>query len=588
MERGKASGGQGARVLLVGVPNCGKSAVFCRLTGKQARVGNWSGVTVERKEGKLRARRSVTVVDLPGICGAVPVSDEERVTARVLSDGNYDAVVQVLDAAAPERSLRLTRALAAYGKPLLLAVNRVDIPEREGQVFDPAPLGAALGIPALALSARRGTGIDALTQRLLRVLDGAENAVCHRAAPWERGAAWIRACMRDRPVTGGRKKKEGGIGADKYLCASPCAWLILFAALAALLTLTSAAFKVCGVLLGGLGEVCGGAVEAALRAWGANAFVSGFLARGVLGGVFSALSFLPPLFLYYLMTACLDDCGYMARIAFLCDRPLAAFGLGGQAVLPFLLSAGCGVTGVCACRTLTKEERQGCGGFCTWVPCHAKLPLIACVCGACGFSALGTFLFFFVTTGAALLMAGIFSRSRGAFCMELPRLCLPSARVVLRSAGFQAIGFVRRAGTLIALSGAGVWLLSNIGVVPGGLGSAAAQDSLLAWVGRRLYPLFAPLGFAGWECVTASLSGLLAKENTVVTLELLGGLGALGGRASATAFCLYNLFCPPCVAAMAAMRRELGRRAWGYFLIQLLFAAFAAAAGYHLMRACGG
>ena len=568
-------------VLLVGVPNCGKSALFCRLTGGHARVGNWAGVTVEKTAGKLRGTPD-TLVDTPGICGLSPTREEERVTTDAIRGGGYLLAVQVVDGEAPERSLRLTVELLAAGVPLVLAVNRCDLLRTRGCVPDCASVAREIGVPVVAVSGRSGEGVEELRSVIMSLIAGdgekprkpgtaRESRVFDPAAP----RRWARMLV-------GRRAARRNVRADRILMGSRWGYLVAAATLAALLAGTAGAFA----LFGGLGDTLGawavGKAAAWLTAWGAGDFLVGFLSQGLLGSFFTALSFLLPLFCFYAMTAVLEDSGYLARMTFLWDRACARVGLGGGVVMPLLLSFGCGATGISACRTLERGERGGCAGFCTYFPCHAKLPLIACVVGYCGLGWRGALLLFLLPCLVGLAAVAVSGRGGGEYIEEIPPLSMPSPHGVVRSSLWRTREFIGRAGGLIALSGAVIWLLSHIG---GDLHPAEMDASLLAALGRFLYPLFAPLGFSSWQAVAATLSGIVAKENTVVVLSLLGGEEVLGGLHGAVSFCLFNLLCPPCIAAIAQMRRVLGRRAWVYLLAELLIAAALAALARLLLGA---
>ena len=568
-------------VLLVGVPNCGKSALFCRLTGGHARVGNWAGVTVEKTAGKLRGT-SYTLVDTPGICGLSPTREEERVTTDAIRGGDYLLVVQVVDGEAPARSFRLTLELLAAGVPLVLAVNRCDLLRARGCVPDCAAVARESGVPVFAVSGRSGEGVETLGDAIVKMLsEDGETPEKFGSARYSRASDPTVAERWARMLVGGRAARRNA-KVDRLLMGSRWGYLVAAATLAALLAGTSGAFS----LIGGLGDALGawvvGKAAAWLTAWGAGAFLTGFLSQGLLGSFFTALTFLLPLFCFYAMTAALEDSGYLARMTFLWDRACARVGLGGGVVMPLLLSFGCGATGVSACRTLPRGERGGCAGFCTYFPCHAKLPLIACAVGYCGLGWWGTLILFLLPCLVGLAAVAISGRGGGEYIEESPPLSMPSHHGVVRSSLWRTREFIGRAGGLIALSGAVIWLLSHIG---GDVRAAEMDESLLAALGRFLYPLFAPLGFSSWQAVAATLSGIVAKENTVVVLSLLGGAEVLGGLGGAVSFCLFNLLCPPCIAAIAQMRRVLGRRAWWYLLAELLIAAALAALARLLLGA---
>lgn len=611
-------------VLLVGVPNCGKSALFCRLTGGHARVGNFAGVTVERREGRLRGG-NVRISDTPGICSLTPTRAEEAVTCEALR-GQPALVVQVIDGAAPLRSFRLARELAAAGLPLLFAVSRADVYRAQGREPDTAAAAAALGAPVIAVSSHDGTGVDILRRAILTVVgdvsDAEEKARTDdgvtpgkpgetvtekkngNAAParhdkssrrgvgiagnGRQGAKESASPGRPTAVTDAERLTRlllagatfgGGHRLDRLLSGRRLGYLFAGGTVALLLALTCGAFSLCGAVF----ERFSGDLTALFVRWltqaGAPAFLTGFLTEGCLGSLLSALSFFPPLFLYYAAAAALDDCGYLSRMTFLFDRACARVGLGGGVVMPCLLSLGCGVTGIGACRTLSGREKQGCAGFCTYFPCHAKLPLICAVVRAAGLGAPGYIALFLFPCLVGITAVALAGRSEGGYLEELPPLTYPSAGVVVRTALWRGAAFLRRAGGVIALSGALFWLLAHVGA---GLRPVEAEESLLADIGRYLLPVFAPLGIVTWEAVAATLAGFLAKENSAVVLETLGGAGLLGAPANAVAYCLFGLLSPPCIAAAAEMRRVIGRRAYLYLLGQLAV-AFGICAVWHLL-----
>lgn len=561
-------------VLLVGVPNCGKSALFCRLTGGHARVGNFAGVTVEQQVGHLAAGE-IAVVDTPGICSLTPTRAEEYVTREAI-DGDANLLVQVVDGVAPLRSFRLTHELLMTGKPLVLAVTRTDLYRARGQMPKTERVAARTGLTVLAVSARTGEGIAALREEI-------RSRAQNEAEPKKSGGASrsIRLPSAEAltRMLYGAAQFSHGQRADAFLLGSRLAYLPAAMTVASLLTLTSCLFSLSARAF----DAVGGWLIAALAGWpgihGISAFVVQFLTEGCLGSLWTALSFLPPLIVYYAITAALDDSGYLARMTFLFDHACARVGLGGGAVMPCLLSLGCGVTGIGACRTLSGREKRGCAGFCTYFPCHAKLPLIAAVTAACGLGVTGYMLLFLLPCVLGVIAVALAGHSDAGYVEELPPLARPSLRVVGSRAASQGMAFLGRAGGVIALSGATLWLLAHIGE---GFLPAEGEASLLAAVSRRLLPALVPIGFSSWEAVAATLAGFLAKENSVVVLHVLGGTAKLGGRGGAVTFCLFGLLSPPCVAAAAQMRRVIGRRAYLYLAAQLLIAV-AACAVFHLL-----
>ena len=545
-------------VLLVGVPNCGKSALFCRLTGGHARVGNFAGVTVERREGNLTGS-NVRVSDTPGICSLSPTREEEAVTVTAIRE-RPALIVQVVDGAAPLRSFRLTRELLRCGVPLLLAVSRADLYRARGREPGVAPVSAALGIPVIAVSAHTGQGVTAVRDAILAAVGTA--GVRGQAGRVPDAEQLTRLLLAGAVFGRGRSF-------DRFLAGGRVGYLVAGVTVAMLLALTCGAFSLSGALFDLFGDWFLGLAGRGLARAGLSGFLTAFVTEGCLGSLLSALSFFPPLFLYYAMTAALDDCGYLSRMTFLFDRACARVGLSGGVVMPCLLSLGCGVTGIGACRTLSEREKRGCAGFCTYFPCHAKLPLICAVVHAAGLGAAGyiaLFLFPCLVGVAAVAIAG---HAGAGYLEELPPLAIPSWAVVSRTALWRGAAFLRRAGGVIATSGALFWLLAHVGA---GFQPAPPEESMLAAAGRWLFPVFAPIGIRTWGAVAATLAGFIAKENSAVVLATLGGAGLLGTYRSAVAFCLFGLLSPPCIAAMAEMRRVIGRRAYLYLFLQLTVA----------------
>lgn len=577
-------------VLLVGVPNCGKSALFCRLTGGHARVGNFAGVTVERREGLLPGS-DIRITDTPGICSLTPTRAEEAVTCDAVS-GHPALIVQVVDGAAPLRSFRLARELASTGLPLLFAVSRADVYHAQGREPDTAAVSAALGAPVIAVSSHSGEGIDPLREAIRRAVSERDGGG---------GKKW--GGDRGRMTGGGGRHGVTGRGKglpsaehltclllagaaftaghryDRLLAGRRWGYLFAGAVVTLLLVLTCLAFSLTGTLF----DAVGGRATARTAGWltraGAPALLVGFLADGCLGSLLSALSFFPPLFLYYAATAALDDCGYLSRMTFLFDRACARVGLGGGVVMPCLLSLGCGVTGVGACRTLSGREGRGCAGFCTYFPCHAKIPLICAVVRAAGLGVGGYIVLFLFPCLVGAIAVAIAGRSHSVYIEELPPLTAPAPGVVWRAALWRGAAFLRRAGGIIALSGALFWLLAHIGA---DFRPSGVEESLLAGLGRALLPVFAPLGISSFGAVAATLAGFIAKENSAVVLDILGGASLLGSPMGAVSFCLFGLLSPPCVAAAAEMRRVIGRRAYLYLAAELAV-AFGVCAAWHLL-----
>lgn len=642
-------------VALVGNQNCGKTTLFNRLTGSNQHVGNFPGVTVERKSGAVRGQPALTVVDLPGVYSLAPYSAEERITRAFLLHERPDAVINVADATCLERSLYLTLQLRACGVPMVVALNMIDVAEKRGLRIDIAALSARLGVPVVAVSASRGVGLPGLLRAvqqartcapcprelygetigktLLRAAECVaakdippyfaavklleDDAEMRRAAslPKEEEAGLRAALPSDIPaaladlryqwiertlracLSGGTARLPDARTArlDRWLTHRLLA-IPLFAATIALvfyLTFAVVGGSVSDQLAAWLSR---GAAwcENALAACGCAPWLRSLITDGVLTGVGSVLSFLPVIMTLFFCLSLFEDSGYMARVAFVMDRPLARIGLSGRSLVPMLLGFGCSVPAVMATRTLASaRDRMLTIRMIPFMSCSAKLPIYA------------VFTATFFPRHAALVMTGLYLlgvtlgvlrawlSGRGAggsepFVMELPEYRLPDLRSVLLHMWEKARDFLTRAFGLIFLASIAVWFLQrfNLHLQP----AARGEDSLLAAAGELLVPLLRPLGFGDWRAGAALLCGLTAKEAVVATLAVLLGAGSLAQcfcPASALSFLVFTLLYMPCVAAAAAIRRELpGRfRAARLMLLQTGIAWVCAYVTYWIGRA---
>lgn len=498
---------------LAGNPNCGKTTLFNALTGANARTGNFPGVTVTRSEGVCRARPEITFVDLPGVYALRPYSDEERVTRSYLLGGAADAVISIADATCPARSLYLTLQLLELGVPVVLALNVMDALRAGGGSVDTAGLARALP------GSRRSARID-------RVLTGRYTAY---------------------------PAMVGLLGSVFYLTfhvIGPCLSRLLARGIAWLAD----------------------AADGALTALDAGPLLHGLVREGVFAGVGSVAAFLPVILALFFFLSLLEDTGYLARVAFVMDRPLRRLGLSGQSAVPLLLGFGCSVPGVLAARTLpTRRDRALTIVLTPCMSCSAKAPVYAAFAAAFfpGRSAVVFLALYALGIGTAAGAAPLLGRTvlRGeaaSFVMELPDYRWPDARSVLRRMWVRTKEFLARAFTVILAASVGVWVLRTF--TPTWRVAANAGESLLAVAGQALAPVFAPLGFGDWRAATALMTGLLAKETVLSTLGvLLGGdlTAALPGvfsPAAAASFLVFTALYAPCVAAQAAMRQELGSR----------------------------
>lgn len=627
-------------IALAGNQNCGKTTLFNRLTGDSQHVGNWPGVTVEKKTGTLLADKRFQVIDLPGLYSLTPYSMEEQITRRCVACDRPDVVINVVDATCLERCLYLTLQLMSCGRPMVVALNMMDEVRARGDLLRVERLHSALGVPVVPVSARRGEGLSQLIEavqqahdapvppsldhpatetiafltRLVspfaerlgmtgryaaeRLLEGDEpvQSALHlqpvQAEAVERAAraleaqtgmerAAIMADARYRLIKRllstvlVRKKPDELTRSERIdnVLAHPLLALPLFVlALATVFAIpfgpvgsaASAAFE--RLLDAGIALL-----DAALFHWGVDGMLRELLVSGVLTGIGSVLSFLPVILLLLLCLSVLEDSGYMARAAFLMDRPLRAIGLNGRSFIPLLMGFGCTVPAVMATRSMASgRDRRLTILLAPFMSCGAKAPVYAMLCRAFFPDRAGLAMGAVYLLGVlmAALVGGLMKRTAFAgapepFLMELPAYRLPTLRGVLRGVWDKAADFVRRAFTVIFLSTLAVWALTAF--TPGLAPAQAASESILVRIGEELSALFKPLGFGTAPAVTAVLTGVLAKESIVSTLAvLLAGEGDLSATisqaiptaASAVSFLTFVLLYTPCVAALGAIARE--------------------------------
>ena len=706
-------------IALAGNPNCGKTTLFNALTGSSQFIGNWPGVTVEKKEGRLLGSPDAVLLDLPGVYSLSPFSPEERITREVLLREGVDAILNLVDGSNLERNLYLTTQLLELGLPVLVAVNFLDILRTRGDVLDLGALSRELGCPAVAVSALKGDRVAALAAMLPGLAKRQPAKPWSRfPAPAEQALADIEAALpkdialrrfyaiklfegdpliKDEPqkslfespgacappplkkgayqldhggkapfskggvsegdggfasaiqaaeaaladtgdsiVAGGRYDQIGGLCArclrrgkrklpgarldtvllNRWLALPLFALLMFLVYYISVSTVGAWLSEIIGEGLFGMGIYAFGRhipsvpmlLESVLTHAGVSAWTRSLVLEGLLGGLGTLLGFVPQMALLFLCLAFLEGCGYLSRIAFVLDRLFRRFGLSGRSFLPMLLATGCGVPGILAARTIENErERRLSIITCTFLPCSAKLPLIALIAGALFGGAWWIAPSAYLLGMAAILLSAallgklrIFPKGGAPFVMELPPYRLPSAGNLARSVRERTAAFLKKAGTVILLSALLVWFLSNVKWEAGKFRAAGGlSEGLLAALGRRAAPLFAPLGFGSWQAAVATFTGWIAKENVVSTLGILYGFGgaAGGGRQLAAAFTplagysflLFNLLCSPCVAAVSAIRREMGSIKWTLFALawQTGFAYAAAMAVYQVGRAVG-
>ncbi|MDR3303947.1 MAG: ferrous iron transporter B [Treponema sp.] len=697
-------------IALAGNPNCGKTTLFNALTGSNQFVGNWPGVTVEKKEGKLKGHKDVTIIDLPGIYSLSPYSLEEVITRNYILDERPDCLLNIIDGTNLERNLFLTTQLMELGIPVVAAVNMIDVVEKSGDIINLAAMEKSLGCPVVAISALKNSGVNAAVEKALALsasgaaptppvkfsapIEGALLAIAalmdgidprdlrfFSIKTLERDAKFaerhsfpdatlfitaveekldddtesviteeryafvgkaIAACLKkNRAVTASVSDRIDAVVTNRWLALPIFAAVIFVIYFVAVTTVGtwvtdwtndglfgdgwhlsgggaySAALEAFdagalgeepspedfGVWVPGIPVVIGSWLEAA----GTAAWLNSLILDGVIAGVGAVLGFVPQMLVLFMFLAALEACGYMARIAFILDRIFRRFGLSGRSFIPMLIGTGCGIPGVMASRTIENEcDRHMTIMTTTFMPCSAKLPIIALISGAVmggawwvAPSAYFLGIFSVVVSGVMLKKTKMFAGDVSPFVMELPAYHLPTVTNVLRSMGERGSSFIQKAGSVILLSAVLIWFLSSFGFGSDGFGMVEdLNDGLLAVIGGAIAWVFAPLGFGTWDATVATLTGLIAKENVVGTMGVLYGFAEVSEEGeemwgvfaanftvmSAYAFLVFNLYCPPCFAAMGAIRREMNNPKWTAFAIgyQLCFGYILALIIYQL------
>jgi len=650
------------RIALAGNPNSGKTTLFNALTGATQYVGNWPGVTVEKKEGKYRKQKDVTITDLPGIYSLSPYTLEEVVARNYLLKEKPDAILNIVDATNLERNLYLTTQCLELGIPVVIALNMMDLIEKNGDRIDVKALSDKLGCKIVEISALKGTGIDkaaneviaaaksritpvppkfsedveSVLSSLSSVLSGvpADKQRWYEIKVFERdekigeqisydknAAEAIIAAAEEKMdddsesiITNERydfiadvlhgcynKKNAGAMTiSDKIdqivtnrILAIPIflvvMWVVYFLAINTVGTMGTD--WVNDVLFG---EIVPGAVGGFLESIGTADWLSGLILDGIVAGVGAVLGFLPQMIVLFLCLAFLEGCGYMARIAFIMDRVFRRFGLSGKSFIPMMVGTGCGVPGVMASRTIENErDRRMTIMTTTFIPCGAKLPIIALIAGALFDNSAWVAWSAYVVGVAAIVISGIilkktkmFAGDPAPFVMELPAYHIPTASSIFHSVWERASSFVKKAGTVILLATILVWFLSSFGFYEGAFRMLPEEDfmehSMLAAFGNAIAWLFTPLGWGNWKSAVAAVTGLIAKENVVGTFGILYKYGGevseageeiwanLAAEMTAIAgysFLVFNLLCAPCFAAIGAIKREMNSARWTWFAI---------------------
>ena len=653
------------KIALAGNPNCGKTTLFNALTGSNQFVGNWPGVTVEKKEGKLKGHKDVTIMDLPGIYSLSPYTLEEVVARNYLINERPDAIINIVDGTNIERNLYLSTQIMELGIPVVMAVNMMDLVEKAGDKIHTDKLSKLLGCEVVEISALKGTGIQKAAEKAISLAERknevtpvhefdskVEDAITAVGTmlgmdiPEAQKRFFaikllekddkIKEQMKSVPdvsaeiktledafdddtesiITNERyvyissiigkcvtKGQKGGMTvSDKIDRIVTNRWLALpiFAVVMFIVYYVSIT-TVGGFLTDWTNDVLFGdiippAIEKALVAVNCADWLQGLILDGIVAGVGAVLGFVPQMLVLFIFLAFLEGCGYMARVAFIMDRIFRKFGLSGKSFIPMLIGSGCGVPGIMASRTIESDrDRKMTIMTTTFVPCGAKLPIIALIAGAffnnagwVAWSAYFVGVAAIICSGIILKKTKMFSGEPAPFVMELPAYHMPTVGNVLRSMWERGWSFIKKAGTIILLSTIILWFLMSFGWVDGKFGMLDAEqlnDSILASIGNVIAPIFAPLGWTkageGWKMAVAAITGLIAKENVVATFgmlfgfaevaedgsEIWGNLAQVMTPIAAYGFLVFNLLCAPCFAAMGAIKREMNNAKWFWFAI---------------------
>ena len=650
------------KIALAGNPNCGKTTLFNALTGSNQFVGNWPGVTVEKKEGKLKNHKDVAIIDLPGIYSLSPYTLEEVVARNYLIGERPDAILNIVDGTNIERNLYLSTQIMELGIPVVMAVNMMDIVEKNGDKIHTGKLAEKLGCEVVRISALKGTGIKEAAEKAVALANRrktlasvhtfapeVEEAIASAAAKLGSGVPEeqkrffaIKLLEKDEKIAGqiGQTPDvsaeiemlentfdddtESIITNERYVYISSiidaCVTkaqkgrkLTVSDKIDRIVTNRFAALPIFALIMWGVyyisvttvgdwltgwtndvlfGEWVVPGVTGALEAIGCADWLTGLIADGIVGGVGAVLGFVPQMLVLFFFLAFLESCGYMARVAFIMDRIFRKFGLSGKSFIPMLIGSGCGVPGIMASRTIENDrDRKMTVMTTTFIPCGAKLPIIALIAGAffgnagwVAWSAYFVGIAAIVCSGIILKKTKMFAGDPAPFVMELPAYHMPTAGNVLRSMWERGWSFIKKAGTVILLSAIVLWFLQGFGWVDGSFRMLEADElnhSILAAVGGVIAPLFAPLGWGDWRMAVAAVTGLIAKENVVTTFGILFGFAevseageeiwsVLAGTMSGVAaysFLVFNLLCAPCFAAMGAIKREMNSAKWFWFAI---------------------
>lgn len=666
------------KIALAGNPNCGKTTLFNALTGSNQFVGNWPGVTVEKKEGKLKGNKDVIIMDLPGIYSLSPYTLEEVVARNYLIGERPDAILNIIDGTNIERNLYLSTQLMELGIPVVIAINMIDVLAKTGDQIHIDKLSKKLGCPVFEISALKGTGIKEAAEkavqvarsskennhihefdpRVEQVLKSIEGKIAGQVSKEQQRFFAIKLLEKDDKIAEQMKKvpdvsfeiaqieaemdddTESIITNERYIYISsiidqcytkkskgkltisdkidkivtnrwlalPIFALVMFIVYYATVTTVGGAatdwvndnlfcdgWRLFGIKISSIPAL----VTYGLEAISCADWLQGLIVDGIVAGVGAVLGFVPQMLVLFIFLAFLEACGYMARVAFIMDRIFRKFGLSGKSFIPMLIGTGCGVPGIMASRTIENDrDRKMTIMTTTFIPCGAKLPIIALIAGAIfdgawwiAPSAYFVGILAVILSGIILKKTKIFAGDPAPFVMELPAYHMPTVGNVLRSMWERGWSFIKKAGTIILLSTIVLWFFMNFGWANGTFGMLEAEQlnsSILASFGNILAPIFAPLGWGDWKASVAAVTGLIAKENVVGTFgilygfaevaedgeEIWGSLAASMVPVAAYSFLVFNLLCAPCFAAMGAIKREMNNTRWFWMAIgyQTIFA----------------
>ena len=650
-------------IALAGNPNCGKTTLFNALTGSNQFVGNWPGVTVEKKEGKLKGHKDVTIMDLPGIYSLSPYTLEEVVARNYLINERPDAIINIVDGTNIERNLYLSTQIMELGIPVVMAVNMMDLVEKAGDKIHTDKLSKLLGCEVVEISALKGTGIQKAAEKAISLAERKNEVTpVHEFDSKVEDAITAVGTMLGMDIPEAQKRffaikllekddkinemmtnvpdvsaeikemedkfdddTESVITNERYVYISSIIGDCVTKNTKEKLTTSDridrfvtnrwAALPIFALVMFIVYYVSVTTVGALLTDWtndtlfaewiipGAQSFfegigcadwLTGLIVDGVISGVGAVLGFVPQMLVLFIFLAFLESCGYMARVAFIMDRIFRKFGLSGKSFIPMLIGSGCGVPGIMASRTIENDrDRKMTIMTTTFVPCGAKLPIIAMIAGAffgnsgwvatsCYFVGIAAI----ICSGIILKKTKMFAGDPAPFVMELPAYHWPTVSNVLRSMWERGWSFIKKAGTIILLSTIVLWFLMSFGWESGSFGMVEElNNSILASIGSAIAWIFTPLGWTnageGWKMAVAAITGLIAKENVVATFGMLYGFGEVaedgaeiwGNLAAAMTpiaaygFLVFNLLCAPCFAAMGAIKREMNNAKWFWFAI---------------------